>query len=336
MALASYGGPLLPEDLYEPWAADWRDTVEVLHRDLLRLAGRWSELVREDPTDEAAHVALARELVQRGDARAAERQLERMEQSLRRELGTVPSGEARRLREEIVALTGSTTSAAPEPSFRLVGRKAVGDTVRGHLDRADAGRGSTAAAGRAGRCGQVRGARPGGGAGRPARLADRPGRGVADGGRLAVRPGARGVRRPLPAAPGAARRAGRQLPDRARPRAVRRAGDVERRDRAPATVRRGGGAAPAGRERPRTAAGRRRPARGGRGVAAAAALPGPDRGDRAGADHAGARGRARPCARWRPAWWVAAPDRSSTSSPSTTPPPAGCSHTTTPGSTRRP
>ena len=142
-ALAAYGGPLLPEDLYEPWAADWRDTVDVLHRDLLRLAGRWSELVREDPTDEAAHVALARELVQRGDVRAAERQLERMEQSLRRELGTVPSGEARRLREEIVARTGSTTSATPEPSVRLVGRKAVGDKVRGHLDRADTGHGST-------------------------------------------------------------------------------------------------------------------------------------------------------------------------------------------------
>jgi DNA-binding SARP family transcriptional activator/tetratricopeptide (TPR) repeat protein len=142
-ALAAYGGPLLPEDLYEPWAADWRDTVEVLHRDLLRLAGRWSELVREDPTDEAAHVALARELVQRGDVRAAERQLERMEQSLRRELGTVPSAEARRLREEIAGRTGATTAAPPEPSVRLVGRKAVGDTVRGHLDRADAGRGST-------------------------------------------------------------------------------------------------------------------------------------------------------------------------------------------------
>ena len=88
----------------------------------LAVTGRWSELVREDPTDEAAHVALARELVQRGDVRAAERQLERMEQSLRRELGTVPSGEARRLREEIVARTGSAAPAPPEPSVRLVGR----------------------------------------------------------------------------------------------------------------------------------------------------------------------------------------------------------------------
>ena len=142
-ALAAYGGAFLPQDLYEPWAADWRDTVDVLHRDLLRLTGRWSELVLEDPVDEAAHLALVRELVQRGDVRAAERQLERMEQSLRRELGTVPSEEAQRLRGEIAARPGAMIAGAPEPSVRLVGRKAVGDTVRGHLDRADAGRGST-------------------------------------------------------------------------------------------------------------------------------------------------------------------------------------------------
>ena len=296
-ALAAYGGPLLPEDLYEPWAADWRDTVDVLHRDLLRLAGRWSELVREDPTDEAAHVALARELAARGDVRAAERQLERMEQALRRELGTVPSAEALRLRAELAARAGDH-AAAPARSRRSgwSGARPVGDTVRGHLDRADDGPRQHAAAGRAGRRRQVGGAGPGHGAGRATRLADGAGCGVVDGGRLAVRPRAGGVRRPLPAAPGAARRAGRQLPARARPGALRRAGDVERRDRAPAAVRRGGGAAPAGRQRPRAAAGRRRRARGGRGVAAAAALPGPDRGHRAGADRArvpAARGAAR-------------------------------------------
>ena len=93
-ALAAYAGPLLPEDLYEPWTADWRDTVVVLHRDLLRQARRWADLVREDPADESAHLALAREYAELGDARAAQRQLERMEQALRRELGTVPSAEA--------------------------------------------------------------------------------------------------------------------------------------------------------------------------------------------------------------------------------------------------
>jgi DNA-binding SARP family transcriptional activator/tetratricopeptide (TPR) repeat protein len=146
-ALAAYSGPLLPEDLYEPWTADWRDTLVVLHRDLLRLAQRWTDLLREDPTDEEAHLALAREHLARGDARAAERQLERMEQALRRELGTVPSDEAQRLRTELASLAGSVPvpAAAPGPdrAVRLMGRKAVGDTVRDHLKRADEGRGST-------------------------------------------------------------------------------------------------------------------------------------------------------------------------------------------------
>ncbi|MFC4785392.1 ATP-binding protein [Nocardioides sp. MAHUQ-72] len=145
-ALTAYGGVLLPEDLYEPWAADWRDALGVLHRDLLRLARRWSDLVREDPTDEAAHVALARELAERGDLRAAERQLERMEQALRRELGTVPSGEAQRLRAEVAARAGATpppVEPATEQAVRLVGRKTTGDLVRDRLERADLGRGST-------------------------------------------------------------------------------------------------------------------------------------------------------------------------------------------------
>ena len=49
LALAGYAGPLLPDDLYEPWASPWRETLGVLHRDLLRLAGRWEELVRVEP-----------------------------------------------------------------------------------------------------------------------------------------------------------------------------------------------------------------------------------------------------------------------------------------------
>lgn len=140
-ALAQYAGPLLPEDLYEPWTEEWRETLAVLHRDLLRLTGRWADLVRADPTDEAAWLALAGEHLDRGDARGAERQLERMEQALARELGSVPSAEARRLKARI-------GSSAPPPDrrtsgVRLVGRRAAGDAVREHLDRADAGRGST-------------------------------------------------------------------------------------------------------------------------------------------------------------------------------------------------
>ncbi len=147
-ALAAYAGPLLPEDLYEPWAADWRDTVAVLHRDLLRQAHRWADLVREDPADESAHLALAREYADLGDGRAALRQLERLEQALRRELGTLPSPAAQELRDELASAGG--VAAAPSPAVpgeseavRLTGRKTDADALRGHLDRAAEGRGST-------------------------------------------------------------------------------------------------------------------------------------------------------------------------------------------------
>ncbi len=47
-ALQLYRGPLLPDDLYEPWAQEWREALRVLQLDLLRLAGRWDDLLREE------------------------------------------------------------------------------------------------------------------------------------------------------------------------------------------------------------------------------------------------------------------------------------------------
>ncbi len=86
---------LLPDDLYEPWTEEARDALRLLHLDLLRLAGRWEDLLREDPADEEAHLALIRASADRGDVRGALRQFERMDQALRRDLGTAPSAEAR-------------------------------------------------------------------------------------------------------------------------------------------------------------------------------------------------------------------------------------------------
>ncbi len=57
-ALATYGGELLPDDRYEPWTEARRQHVEHLHRQLLRAAGRWTELLAIDPADEPANVAL--------------------------------------------------------------------------------------------------------------------------------------------------------------------------------------------------------------------------------------------------------------------------------------
>lgn len=139
--LDSYGGPLLPDDLYEPWTEEVREAVRVLHLDLLRQAGRWEDLLAEEPADEQAHVALARASADRGDVRGALRHFERMDQALRRELGTTPSREAQELREALEQRLAEPV-ARPQGT-RLVGRRDVGDRVRAHLERAEDGRGGT-------------------------------------------------------------------------------------------------------------------------------------------------------------------------------------------------
>ena len=142
-ALDLHTGPLLPDDLYEPWAEEARESVRALHLDLLRLAGRWEEVLVEEPADEQAHLALARASADRGDVRAALRQLERLDQALRLELGTTPSPEAEELRVRLEARVPAHRSASPPQGGRLFGRRPVGDLVRERLDRAEAGHGST-------------------------------------------------------------------------------------------------------------------------------------------------------------------------------------------------
>ena len=102
-ALARYGGELVPEDRYEGWAEERREQLRLRHLDLLRLAGRWSDVVDLDPADEPAHVALMRQYADAGDRHAAIRQYERLDRVLRRELGVTPSAEAQELRDRLVA-----------------------------------------------------------------------------------------------------------------------------------------------------------------------------------------------------------------------------------------
>jgi DNA-binding SARP family transcriptional activator/tetratricopeptide (TPR) repeat protein len=115
--LARYGGELAPEDRYEGWAEPRREQLRLRHLDLLRLAGRWSDVVDLDPADEDAHVALMRQYADAGDRHAAIRQYERLDRVLRRELGVTPSAEAQALRDRLVA----TTPAAAGPPA-LIGR----------------------------------------------------------------------------------------------------------------------------------------------------------------------------------------------------------------------
>jgi DNA-binding SARP family transcriptional activator len=97
-ALDAYSGGLLPDDPYESWVAQPRQRLQMLHRELLRRAGRWSELVMLEPTDEEAHLGLAQELLGRGDRTGALRQIDAIEQILRDDLGIGLSPEGYELR----------------------------------------------------------------------------------------------------------------------------------------------------------------------------------------------------------------------------------------------
>ena len=141
LALAEYDGQLLPDDLYESWAEDARDAVRMTRVELLRQAERWDDVLAEDATDEAAHLALINGHADRGDVRAALRQFERLDHALVRELGTTPSPEAERLRARLHAQSGRTENASQ--GVRLVGRRTIGDQIREAMSRADEGRGST-------------------------------------------------------------------------------------------------------------------------------------------------------------------------------------------------
>jgi DNA-binding SARP family transcriptional activator len=144
-ALEAYAGPLLPDDVYEPWTEAARESLEALHGELLRLAGRWEDLLRQDPVDEQAHLALARAYADAGDTRAALRQLERLDQAVRRELGTAPSPAAEDLRRSLLAGPGrpGAPAAVRPATATLIGRRDVGDALRERLAEADEGRGST-------------------------------------------------------------------------------------------------------------------------------------------------------------------------------------------------
>jgi DNA-binding SARP family transcriptional activator len=113
-AIALYRGDLLPEDLSEPWSEEPRDRLRTRYEQLLRMAGRWPELLRLNPADERAHVELLRAAVLAGDRTAALRRYEEMERVLDRELGVAPGSEALALRERVLA--PERVPATPPPA----------------------------------------------------------------------------------------------------------------------------------------------------------------------------------------------------------------------------
>lgn len=115
-AIALYGGELLPQDLYEPWAERHRQHLDGLYTDLLRQAEDWHQILAADRTDEPAHLALAQRSADRGDRPAALRQLDQLDLVMRQELGLEPSEEAVRLRRRVLAagVDGPCCTSTPE------------------------------------------------------------------------------------------------------------------------------------------------------------------------------------------------------------------------------
>ena len=149
-ALQWYAGPLLPQEIYQPWTDEARRSVGQHHLDLLRLLERWDDVLADEPADEGAHVALAQARFSAGDVRGALVQLERLEQALHRELGASPGAEAALLRAELEASAAPhrerrspASSTEDAPAVRLFGRRNVGDRIRAVLEEAGAGRGVT-------------------------------------------------------------------------------------------------------------------------------------------------------------------------------------------------
>src|SRR5690242_4683177 len=57
---AAYGGELLPDDPYAAWALAARGRLRQRRLEHLRAHGRWDDVLRDEPADEEAHLALIR------------------------------------------------------------------------------------------------------------------------------------------------------------------------------------------------------------------------------------------------------------------------------------
>jgi len=110
-----YGGDLLPDARYEAWTEAPRQRLRDKYLRLLRQAGDLERLVREDPTDEAAHVQLMREELAAGRRSSALRWYGHLRDHLQQGMGLRPGPQAEALYRECVA---GMEGAAP----RFVGR----------------------------------------------------------------------------------------------------------------------------------------------------------------------------------------------------------------------
>jgi DNA-binding SARP family transcriptional activator len=174
-ALELYSGDLLPEDLYEDWAAARREHSRGLYHELLarlmqlydaageyqRAIERLRVMLDSDRTNEEAHRQMMRLYAQTGSRHQALRQYRECCKALRRELDAEPEPATLELHEQIVSgkhqpLAQASTSPGAErdidadtsfaidlPRTRLAGRQQELEQVERSFGRALGGRGTT-------------------------------------------------------------------------------------------------------------------------------------------------------------------------------------------------
>ena len=146
-ALAAYGGPLLPDDPYEPWAAPTRDALAALHRGpapagraLGGPAPRETRPTRRPTSPWPAQYADSRRLSARPCASSSG-----WTRRCAASWAPCPSDAARLLRAELVRAgverVGRVRRAARRPGWSV--DATMDDYFRERMDRADSGRGST-------------------------------------------------------------------------------------------------------------------------------------------------------------------------------------------------
>lgn len=144
-----YGGDLLPDSRYEPWTEAPRRRLRGKYVELLRHSGDLERLLREEPTDEAAHAQLMREELAAGRRSSALRWYGHLRDHLQQSLGVRPGPQVEALYQECVAGLEGASPAFVGRALELVRvlsalRASLGGQPGGAVVRAPAGMGKTA------------------------------------------------------------------------------------------------------------------------------------------------------------------------------------------------
>jgi predicted ATPase/DNA-binding SARP family transcriptional activator len=143
-AIDLYAGDLLPDDLYESWAEAERERLRSCYVEVLRAAGRWTDLLVAEPLDEEAHLRVIHRHLDDGNRGQALRHLDSMAQVWRDELGVEPGAAAQALRGQVEAMSpydpgrvipNPSVTRVPRPATHTVGRNRDITSVVGMLDR---------------------------------------------------------------------------------------------------------------------------------------------------------------------------------------------------------